>query len=62
MDKIINLPLTHSMSLLECDECKETALNLYMSDDFKTLAYRCITCNYVGYFHGEKGEDDESNR
>lgn len=50
------------MSLLECDECKETALNLYMSDDFKTLAYRCITCNYVGYFHGEKGEDDESNR
>lgn len=56
MTNIVNLPLTRNMNILECDECRETSLNLYISKDFKTLAYRCIACNYTGYFH--MGEDE----
>ena len=45
------------MILLECDNCKQTALNLYMNKKFTCLAYRCITCDYAGYFHVDGGED-----
>jgi len=57
--KIIEIPTYHSMTILECDECKQTALNLYMDKKATCLAYRCIACNNAGYFHIDLGEDDE---
>lgn len=59
MAKVVTLPLLNSMDLLQCDECKETALNLYMSKDLSCFAYRCIACNFVGYCHTEKEDNDE---
>jgi GH24 family phage-related lysozyme (muramidase) len=54
---IIEMPLINQMVLLECDNCRQTALNLYMNKEFTCLAYRCITCNHAGYFHVDGGED-----
>ena len=56
--KIIELPHYNQMIMLECDECKQTALNLYIDKDATTLAYRCIACNNAGYFHMDLGEDE----
>jgi lysozyme len=57
--KIIEIPRYNEMIILECDECKQTALNLYMDKNATCLAYRCIACNNAGYFHIDLGEDDE---
>lgn len=61
MSKIVQLPKLNSMEMLECDECSETALNLFFSKsgEFDCLAYKCISCNYVGYFHIEHGGEEE---
>ena len=56
--KIIEIPTYHSMTILECDDCRQTALNLYVDKDFKCLAYRCINCNHAGYFSIDLGDDE----
>lgn len=57
---IIEIPTYHSMTILACDSCNQTALNLYIDKNFTCLAYRCINCNHAGYFHIDMGEDDET--
>lgn len=56
--KIIDIPTYHSMTLLACDGCGQTAVNLYIDKEFTCLAYRCIACNHAGYFHMDIGEDE----
>ncbi len=63
MAKILNLPQIHDMTLLHCDECENTAVNLYIkltSEDDLTLAYKCLNCNFIGYFD-YKGEDENDD-
>jgi lysozyme len=57
--KIVSLPHYSQMIILECDECGQTALNLYIDKRGICLAYRCISCNNAGYFHVDKGDGDE---
>ena len=64
MAEILVLPKINDMTLLHCDECENTALNLYLkltSENDLTLAYKCIACEFIGYFD-YKGEDDETER
>lgn len=53
---IVEIPLTNQMVLLECDNCKHTALNLYINKEFTCLAYRCIACDNAGYFHVKEND------
>lgn len=55
--KIHQLPMINNMILLICDECGSSTLNLFMGKDFKTLAFKCLSCNYIGYMNVDEEEE-----
>lgn len=59
MAEIVKLPMLNKMDQLCCDECEETALNLFFSKDglLSPIAYRCITCNFIGYYSIETEDE-----
>ncbi len=57
-DNIVRIPQLNQMHLLHCDECESTIFNLFVSKDFLTLAYKCVSCGYTGYAINQVEEED----
>jgi RNase P subunit RPR2 len=52
MADIVKLPMLNKMKQLCCDECESTTLNLFFSEEefLRSLAFKCVSCGYIGYF------------
>jgi RNase P subunit RPR2 len=60
MADIVRLPQLNDMQQLMCDQCEQTALELFMKKDksLEALAFKCLSCGFIGYYAiSEEGEE-----